>query len=75
VDVSLCAYLQEGWLDGLNSAREEIKRHDKRAVEAESARMKYLALKRLTKKEVGGGWGWGWCVCVCVEGRGWWKVG
>jgi hypothetical protein len=52
VDVSLCAYLQEGWLDGLTSAREDIKRHDKRAAEAESARMKYLALKRLTKKEV-----------------------
>lgn len=54
VDVSLCAYLQEAWLDGfLATAREDIRKYDKKSAEHESARMKYLALKRVTKKEVG----------------------
>jgi hypothetical protein len=53
LSVQLIDRLQQEWVDGhLTSLREEHKRFDKRCAEHESARLRHLALKKLSKREV-----------------------
>ena len=53
LSVQLIERLQQDWVDGhLANLREEHKRFDKRCVEHESARVKHLTLKKLSKREV-----------------------
>lgn len=53
IEGGILEHLQRVWLDGaLAALREERKKYDKRCAEHEAARVKYLALKKLTKRDV-----------------------
>lgn len=52
MEVMVCEFIQKGWIEGqLQGAKEARKHYDKKLSECDSSRMKYLALKKVTKKE------------------------
>ncbi|KAF6255304.1 hypothetical protein COO60DRAFT_231019 [Scenedesmus sp. NREL 46B-D3] len=53
VEKDMIEVLQQVWLDGhLATVREEVRKYEKRCSEHESARLKHLALKKVTRREV-----------------------
>ncbi|WIA33951.1 hypothetical protein OEZ86_007046 [Tetradesmus obliquus] len=53
VEKDMIEVLQQVWLDGhLATVREEVKKYEKRCSEHETARLKHLALKKVTRRDV-----------------------